>query len=221
MIPPERNAAFVAQMEEVLDLYHEPYDPQRPVIGFDEGGVQLLGQTREPWPAAPGRPAREDYEYTRNGGASLFMAFEPLAGVRHVWTTPRRTAVDFALVLRDLADVHYRDARVVRLVLDNLNTHRVASLYQAFAPAEARRLARRFELHYTPVHGSWLNVAECELSVLSRQCLRRRLPGIEVLRREVQAWEEGRNAATIKVDWQFTTADARIKLRRLYPAIQS
>jgi DDE superfamily endonuclease len=207
-------------MEDVLDVYAQPLDPSRPVVCVDEGGKQLIGDVREPLPVRPGNPAKQDYEYERGGMANLFMAFEPLAGVRHVEVTDRKTATDFARFLRRLADEWY--ARVVKIVLvcDNLNTHTPAALYEAFEPAEARRLAERFEWHYTPKHGSWLNVAEMELSVLARQCLDRRIPDVEALRREVAAWERARNAATVKVDWHFTTADARVKLKRLYPIIE-
>jgi hypothetical protein len=217
VIPPKANAAFVANMEDVLDVYARPPDPSRPVVCVDEGGKQLIGDVREPLPARPGRAAKQDYEYQRNGMANLFMAVEPLSGWRHVEVTERKTAVDFAHFLRLLSDGPFRDCEKIVLVCDNLNTHTPASLYEAFEPAEARRLAGRFEWHHTPKHGSWLNVAECELSVLARQCLDRRIPDQETLQREVAAWERTRNAAAVKVDWQFTTADARIKLRHLYP----
>jgi hypothetical protein len=207
-------------MEDVLDVYARPYAEQRPVVGVDEGGKQLIGDAREPLPARPGSPAKQDYEYERNGMANLFMAFEPLAGRRQVEVTERKTAGDFARFLRRLSDEWYPEAERIVLVCDNLNTHGLASLYEAFEPAEARRLAGRFEWHYTPKHGSWLNVAEMELSVVARQCLDRRIPDLEALRREVRAWEEKRNAAVAKVDWQFTTADARVKLKRLYPTIE-
>jgi transposase len=207
-------------MEDVLDVYARPYDPGRPVVGIDEGGKQLIGDVREPLPLRPGSPAKEDYEYERAGVANLFMASEPLAGWRHVEVTQRRTAADFARFLRLLSDGPYRHAEKIVLVCDNLNTHAPAALYEAFEPAEARRLAERFEWHYTPKHGSWLNVAECELAVVARQCLDRRIPDLEALRREVAAWERGRNVAAVKVDWQFTTADARVKLKRLYPTVQ-
>jgi hypothetical protein len=190
------------------------------VVCVDEGGKQLIGDVREPLPARPGSPAKEDYEYQRCGMANLFMASEPLAGWRHVEVTERRTAADFARFLRLLSDGPYGHAERIVLVCDNLNTHTPASLYEAFAPEEARRLAARFEWHHTPKHGSWLNVAECELAVVARQCLDRRIPDLEVLRREVAAWERARNVAAVKVDWQFTTADARVKLKRLYPTFQ-
>jgi len=207
-------------MEDVLDVYARPLDPARPVVCIDEGGKQLIGDVREPLPARPGSPAKEDCEYERGGMANLFMAVEPLAGWRHAEVTQRKTAADFARFLRLLSDGPYRDAERIVLVCDNLNTHGPASLYEAFAPEEARRLALRFEWHYTPKHGNWLNVAECELSVLARQCLGRRIPDLEALKREVAAWERARNVASVTVVWQFTTADARVKLKKLYPTVQ-
>jgi hypothetical protein len=207
-------------MEDVLDVYARPYDEKRPVVCVDEGGKQLIGEVREPLPVRPGAAAKHDSEYERGGMANLFMAVEPLAGARHVEVTERKTAVDFARFLRVISDELYPHAEKVVLVCDNLNTHTPASLYEAFEPAEARRLAARFEWHHTPKHGSWLNVAECELSVVARQCLDRRIPDIETLKREVAAWERARNAAQVRVDWQFTTADARIKLKRLYPTVE-
>ena len=207
-------------MEDVLDVYARPYDVARPVVCVDEGGKQLIGDVREPLPVRPASPAKQDHEYERGGMANLFMAFEPLAGRRQVEVTERKTAADFARLLRRLADDWYPEAERIVLVCDNLNTHAPASLYEAFAPAEARRLAERFEWHYTPKHGSWLDMAEMELSVLARQCLDRRIPDLSALRREVEAWERDRNAAVVKVDWQFTTADARVKLKKLYPTIE-
>jgi hypothetical protein len=207
-------------MEDVLDVYARPSDETRPVVGVDEGGKQLLGDVRAPLPLRPGSAAKQDSEYERGGMANLFMAFEPLAGRRHVEATERKTAGDFARFLKRLSDEWYPKAAKIVLVCDNLNTHTPAALYEAFAPAEARRLAERFEWHYTPKHGSWLNVAEMELSVLARQCLDRRIPDMGALRREVEAWERRRNAAVVKVDWQFTTADARVKLKKLYPTFQ-
>jgi hypothetical protein len=207
-------------MEDVIEVYHRPRDPERPVVCVDEGGKQLVGDVRPPLPVRAGSPAKEDYEYVRNGVANLFLAFEPLAGRRVVEVTERRTAVDFARFLKHLLDVVYPSARRLVLVTDNLNTHGTGSLYEAFEPAEARRLAERIEWHYTPKHGSWLNMAEIELSVLARQCLDRRIPDRETLAREVAAWETKRNAAEVVADWQFTTADARVKLKRLYPTIQ-
>ncbi len=187
---------------------------------MDEISKQLVAEVRTPIPAAAGRTARVDYEYKRNGVVNVFMFTEPLAGWRSASVTERRTKVDWALAVRELLDVRYPNARVIRLVLDNLNTHSLGSLYEAFAPEDARRLAKRLELHYTPKHGSWLNIAETELSVLSRQCLGRRVATRENLASEVRAWEEERNSSTVGVDWQFTTADARVKLKRLYPDLK-
>ncbi len=208
-------------MEDVLEVYHRPYDPQRPVVCFDEASKQLLKETRTPMPAAPGRPATTDYEYERNGTANMFMMFEPLAGKRHVRVTERRTAVDYAYAVRELVDVHCVAAAKIVLVHDNLNTHKPASLYEAFPPDEARRILDRLEIHYTPKHGSWLNMAETELGILSRQCLDRRLADRPALTNEIAAWETARNSAECKVHWQFTTADARTKLWRLYPVIEA
>lgn len=207
-------------MEDVLDVYATAYDSGRPVVCVDEGGKQLVGDVREPLPVRVSSPAKEDYEYERGGMANLFMAFEPLGGWRHVEVTERKTSVDFARFLRVLSDEHHAAAERIVLVCDNLSTHTAAALYEAFEPAEARRLAERFEWHYTPKHGSWLNVAECELSVLARQCLDRRIPDRDTLKREVAAWETERNAAGVTADWQFTTADARVKLKSLYPKTQ-
>ena len=207
-------------MEDVLAVYKRPQDPQRPVVCLDETSKQLVGETRTPVPAAPGQPRRVDYEYERKGTANLFMTFEPLAGKRWVKVTQRRTAKDFADVIRTLVDERYRQAEKIVLVMDNLNTHKLASLYEAFAPTEARRLLERLEIHYTPKHGSWLDMAETELSVLARQCLNRRIANIQTLTREVQAWEKQRNKARCRIDWRFTTNNARIKLKRLYPSIQ-
>jgi transposase len=221
VIPPKANAAFVANMEDVLAVYHRPPDDSRPVVCVDEGGKQLIGDTRDPLPIRPGSVARVDHEYVRAGVANLFLAFEPLAGWRHVEVTERKTSVDFAHFVRRLVDEQYPDAERVVLVLDNLSTHTPASLYQAFEAAEARRLCERLEWHYTPKHGSWLNVAECELSVLARQCLDRRIPDMGTLRREVGSWERDRNAASVAADWQFTTTEARTRLKRLYPVIET
>ena len=206
-------------MEDVLEVYHRPHDPTRPVVCLDETSKQLIKETRMPIPAKPGRPARHDYEYERNGTANLFMLFAPLEGWRHVEVTGRRAAVDYARVLKDLSDTHFRDASKIVLVQDNLSTHKPASLYEAFPAPEARRLVERFEWHYTPKHGSWLDMAESELSVLSGQCLDRRIPDKHTLIEEVAAWENDRNNAHAKADWQLTTADARVKLKRLYPAM--
>jgi len=205
-------------MEDVLDVYHRPHDPECPVVCLDETSKQLITETRVPVPAKPGRVARYDYEYARNGTANLFMLFAPLEGWRHVAVTDRRTAKDFAYILKELSDTHFPEAPKIALVQDNLNTHRPASLYEAFPAAEARRLVGRFEWHYTPKHGSWLNMAESELSVLSSQCLDRRIPDKQSLTDEAAAWQAGRNKNHTKADWQFTAADARVKLKRLYPA---
>ena len=207
-------------MEEVIEVYQRPYDPKRPQVCMDETSKQLLADTRDPLPAQPGLPERFDYEYKREGVADLFMFFEPLMGKRHVKVSDRRTRRDWALAMRDLSDVYYPEAEVIVIVLDNLNTHSPASFYETFEPAEALRLANRFEFHYTPKHGSWLNMTEIELSVLSRQCLDRRIPDQETLERETKAWEDERNAQVVKVLWRFTTADARIKLKHLYPLIE-
>ena len=211
------SAEFVAHMEDVLDLYAQPYDPRRPVVCFDETSTQLLADTRPPLPAQPGRPARQDYEYRREGTRNLFLTCEPMAGWRHVQVTERRTMQDFARRMRWLADEAYPEAEVVRVVLDNLNTHRRASLYETFPAEEARRIARRLEFHYTPKHGSWLNMAEIEFSVLSRSCLKQRLSGEEALKREVQALVKECNSAQATIQWRFNTQDARTKLHRLYP----
>jgi hypothetical protein len=207
-------------MEDVLDVYHRPYDENRPLVCLDEASKQLIGEVIEPIPAVPGQPERFDYEYTRNGTANLFMISEPLVGWRAVHVTERRTAVDFAEVVRWLVEEVHEEAEVVVLVMDNLNTHKLASLYEAFPPEQARRISERLEIHHTPKHGSWLNMAEIELSVLSRQCLDRRIETREELEKEVAAWEERRNERGMEVRWQFTTADARIKLRRRYPTTQ-
>ena len=206
-------------MEDVLEVYKRPYDPTRPVVCLDETSKQLIGETRPPVPAAPGKVAQYDYEYVRNGVANLFMIFEPLAGQRDVEVTDRRTKKDYAECLRKISDEMYPDAEVIVLVQDNLNTHTPGSLYEAFEPAEAKRLADRFEVHYTPKHGSWLDMAEIELGILGRQCLSRRIEDVGMLRREVKAWEVARDGVDSKVNWQFTTADARIKLKKLYPSI--
>ena len=207
-------------MEDVLEVYHRPYDPKRPLIALDESSKQLIGETVQPLPPEPGQPERFDYEYVRNGTANLFMISEPLLGWRTVQVTERRTATDFAEVLRWLAEDLHPEAEKLVLVMDNLNTHKLASLYEAFPPEQARRIVERFEIHYTPKHGSWLNVAEIELSVLIRQCLNRRIESGEKLRSEILAWELVRNDKRVEIRWQFTTADARIKLHRLYPITQ-
>ena len=209
----------MAAMEDVIDLYHEPYDADRPLVCMDEQPRQLIRETRIPVPATRGRPAREDFEYEREGTANLFLVVEPLAGWRHIEVTERRTSVDWAHQIRWLLDERYPAVKQVRLVCDNLNTHKIASLYEAFEPEEARRLARRLDIHYTPKHGSWLDIAEVELSALSHQCLDRRIPDASTLRSEVAAWEQDLNSRQRGVDWRFTTKDARIKLKRLYPQI--
>jgi hypothetical protein len=206
-------------MENTLEVYHRPHDPERPLVCLDETSKQLVAETRAPIPMGPGQPARHDYEYKRNGTANAFMLFAPLEGWRQVKVTERRTAVDYAHVLKDLADVHFPKAEKIVLVQDNLNTHVQASLYEAFPAAEARRLVERFEWNWTPKHGSWLNMAEAELGVLARQCLDRRIEDKPTLEREVAAWVARRNAHNAKADWHFTTADARVKLKRLYPAL--
>lgn len=206
-------------MEDVLAVYTRPRDPDHPLVCLDETSKQLLAETRLPIPMKPGRPARFDYEYERNGTANLFMMFAPLEGWRHVEVTDRHTAVDYAHVLKDLADVHFASAKTIVMVQDNLGIHSKASLYQAFPPAEARRLVERFEWHYTPKHGSWLNLAESELGVLSSQCLDRRITDKQTLAQEVAAWQDDRNANHAKANWHFTTPDARTRLKHLYPSI--
>jgi hypothetical protein len=206
-------------MEDVLEVYHRPFDERRPLVCVDEVPVQLVGETRVPVPPRPGRPERYDYEYVRNGTANLFMTFEPLVGWRHVAVTARRTAKDFAEVLRWLVEDLHPEARKVVLVTDNLNTHTPGCLYAAFDPARARGIAERLEWHYTPKHGSWLNMAEIELAALTKQCLDRRLASAADLEREGGAWEEERNERMVEARWQFTTAKARIKLHRLYPTL--
>lgn len=206
-------------MEDVLEVYHRPYDPNRPLICFDEGSKQQTKETRLPLPPQPGAVAKYDYEYERNGTSNLFIFFAPLEAWRHLKVTDRRTMIDFAYCLRDLIDIHFPQAKKIVLVMDNLNTHKLASLYEAFPPAEARRIVEKLEIHYTPKHGSWLNMAEIEMSVLHRQCLKARIPDQETLIEKVAAWENRRNARGSSVHWQFTTEDARIKLHRLYPTI--
>ncbi|HXW23548.1 MAG TPA: IS630 family transposase [Xanthobacteraceae bacterium] len=219
VIPPKANSAFVAGMEDVLAVYTRPRDRDRPLVCLDETSKQLIAETRVPIPMKRGRPARFDYEYERNGTANLFMLFAPLEGWRHVKVTDRHTAVDYAHVLKELADIHFADAKTIVLVQDNLNIHSKASLYEAFPAAEARRLVERFEWHYTPKHGSWLNLAESELGVLSAQCLDRRIPDQQTLIDEIAAWEHDRNVRHTKANWHFTAANARVKLKHLYPSI--
>lgn len=202
-------------MEDVLEVYAEPYDPTRPKVNFDETSKQLIKETRQPLPARPGKRPRFDYEYERNGTRNLFLFVEPQPGERHVHVTEQRTKVDFAQEMQWLVDICYPEAEVIRVVLDNLNTHKIASLYEAFQPAEARRIARKLELHYTPKHGSWLNMAEIELGVLQRQCLDRRMPDEDTLKSEIAAWKHQRNAEQATIDWRFSVTDARQKLERL------
>lgn len=219
-IPPKEDAAFVAAMEDVLEVYGRPVEPSVPVVCMDESSKQLVGEVSEPLPAVPGSPAKQDSEYVRNGVASIFMFTAPHIGWSRATVTERRTCEDWAVQIRTLVDVDFPDAEKIVLVLDNLNTHFPASLYKAFPPAEARRILERLELHYTPKHGSWLNIAEIELSVLSSQCLDRRIPDIETLSGEVEKWCEDRNSRPRKIDWQFRNKDARIKLKSLYPKVE-
>jgi len=221
VIPPKRNADFVMHMEDVLDIYQRRYDPKVPVVCMDEQPVQLIKETRVPIPAKPGMPKRIDFEYERNGTANNFMFTEPLAGWRKVNVRERKTKVDWAEEVKELLDTDYPRAKKVILVCDNLNTHKLASLYDAFEPSEARRLIKRLEIHFTPRHGSWLNIAEIELSVFTRQCLNRRMPSIKKLRAEAKNWYRRRNKSQKQIKWQFKTKDARIKLIQLYPQIQA
>lgn len=207
-------------MEDVLDLYAEPYDPQRPQVCFDESPVQLVSETRSSLPVRPGRIACYDYEYKREGTANLFLFVQPLLGWRQVNVTARRTKQDFARQMKLLVDVYFPEAILIRLVVDNLNTHTPAALYETFAPDEARRITRKLEFHYTPKHGSWLNMAECEFAVLDTQCLDRRIPNIGTLKREIDAWQTKRNQDKTKINWQFGTDSARVKLKRLYPSLE-
>jgi transposase len=219
VIPPHENAEFVWRMEDILALYHELYDARFPLVCFDESSKQLIQEKRLPLPARPGAPQRYDYEYQRNGTRNLFMFSEPLTGWRHVQVTERRTKLDWAYCMRYLVDELFPEAERIRVVLDNLNTHTPAALYAAFEPAEARRILDKLEFHYTPKHGSWLNMAEIEFSVLTRQCLGRRIPDEETLCQEIAAWESERNDHAQAIDWQFTTEDARVKLAQLYPSL--
>jgi hypothetical protein len=220
-IPPKQSAEFVYHMEDVLEVYQRPYDPKRPVICIDETSKQLIGETRTPLPLGPGMIERYDHEHVRHGTTNLFLACEPLAGWRHVAVTEHRCRVDWAGFIRDLLEGRYAQAERVVLVMDQLNTHALASLYEAFPPEEAKRLAERIELHHTPKHGSWLNIAEIELSALGRQCLARRIAQQDTLRRKVEQWADQRNATATKIVWHFTTEQARIKLRSLYPSHHS
>lgn len=219
-IPPEQNAEFVCAMENVLEVYTRPYDPKRPVVCLDEKSKQLVGEVCKSIAARSGEVERCDYEYVRNGTANLFMLVEPLRGWRHVNVTTRRTKVDFAKQVKEISDVHFADADRITLVMDNLNTHRLSTLYEAFEPSEARRLIERIEVIHTPRHGSWLNMAECELSALERQVLGVRISEEAALQSRVTNWGQDRNQRCRRIDWQFRTPDARIKLRRLYPQMQ-
>lgn len=218
-IPPKESAAFVANMEDVLYVYQLPYDAAYPQVCMDESCKQLVGEVQIPIPGKPGCPLRYDDEYVRKGVSEIFIFVEPLTGWRHIEVTERRTKKDWAHQIKNLLDVHYPEAIKVRLVMDNLNTHSVSSLYETFPAVEARRLAEKLEIHYTPKHGSWLNMAEIEFSALSHQCLDRRIENVEILKCEILAWEISRNNKNSKIDWRFTTDDARIKLKKLYPNI--
>jgi hypothetical protein len=218
-IPPEQSAEFVCAMEDVLDVYTAPADPDEPLVCFDETSKQLVKESRTPLPMEPGQPLRYDYEYERNGVANLFLFYEPLTGWRHVEVTDRRAKVDFAHQMKWLVEERHPQARRVKVVLDNLNTHSYGSLYEAFPPEEARRIKERLAFIYTPKHGSWLNMAEIEFSVLASQCLDRRMGETSFLHQEVEAWEQERNARGSRIDWRFTTEDARIKLKHLYPSL--
>jgi hypothetical protein len=220
-IPPEQSGEFVAHREDVLEVYQQPYDPQVPLVCMEEQPVQLIKEVRKPLPAEEGNPERYDYEYERNGTATIFMFTEPLSGTRTVSVRAHKTAIDWATEVQHLLDLQYPEAACIRLVCDNLNTHGIGSLSEAFPPEQARRLASRLEIHHTPKHGSWLKIAEIELSALTLQCLDRRIPARETLMNETQQWEQRRNASQKGVDWQCSTQDARIKLKRLYPQIQS
>ena len=220
-IPPQHNAEFVCAMENVLEVYKRPYDPKRPVVCMDEKPKPLVKETRTPIACRPSQPQRVDYEYERNGTANVFLFVEPLRGWRRVEATERRTRIDWAQQIKQLVDVDYKHAEQITLVSDNLNTHSPASLYEAFEPAEARRLFEKLQMVHTPKHGSWLNVAEVELAVLEKQSIGGRVPDRESLQQRVKPWEQERNSTNVTVNWQFTTHNARIKLRRLYPQIQT
>jgi len=207
-------------MEDVLDLYSEPYDRQQPLVCFDESPVQLVSETRSPLVVRPGQAACYDYEYKREGTANLFLLVQPLLGWREVNVTAHRTKQDFAQQMKLLVDVYFPEAKLIRMVVDNLNTHTPAALYEAFEPEEARRITRKLEFHYTPKHGSWLNMAECEFAVLNAQCLDRRIADVETLQREIEAWQSKRNEQKAKIDWRFDTGAARVKLKRLYPSLK-
>jgi hypothetical protein len=218
-IPPDHSASFAAPMEDVLGEYEKPYNADCPLVCMDESNKQLVGEARAPIAAAPGHPQIVDHEYVRHGAANIFLEVEPLAGKSHVEITETRTRRDWAWFIKGMVDERYPQAKKIRLVMDNLNTHDISSLYATFAPEEAKRLADKLEIYYTPRHGSWLNIAEIELSVLSRQCLDRRIPTIEQMRSEVNAWQADRNNRSAKVDWQFANEKARVKLKRLYPKL--
>ena len=220
MIPPEQNGSFVANMEMVLDVYKRPFDPLYPVVCMDESPKQLIAETKVPIPASPGKPAKQDYEYKRCGVCNVFLACEPLAGKRTVKITERKTKLDWACFIEEIAD-QYETAERITLVMDNLNTHNPGSLYESFPPDKAKALWDRFCFVYTPKHGSWLNMAEIELNVLTGQCLKRRIDNIDIVKKEAAAWQKSRNNKNAKVNWQFTAEDARIKLRRLYPTLDS
>jgi len=220
-IPPQQNGEFVARMEDILDTYALPYDPEIPLICMDEQPAQLLGEYIEPIEIKPGDCKKEDFQYVRNGTCAIFMFTEPLAGWRNVNAEERRTKLDWAAQIKELLEIHYSNAKKIRLVMDNLNTHSIGSLYEAFSPDIARSLAQRLEIHYTPKHGSWLNIAEIELSALTTQCLNRRISDLGTLRKEISVWNKSRNESQKSVDWQFTANDARGKLKSLYPVIVS
>jgi len=220
-IPPEANAEFVCNMEDILETYMKSYDSRHPLVCMDETTKQQIKETRIPMAMKPGKNKCYDHEYERNGVSNLFMFFSPTEKRRHIKVTDRRTKTDWAQAMKELADEQYSDADIITVVMDNLNTHGPASFYEAFEPEEARRLSQRFDFHYTPKHGSWLNMAETELSILSRQCLARRIPDQQTLKKETAAWEKQRNAKCSTIDWQFTTKDARVKLRRLYPTFHA
>lgn len=219
-IPAAYNGEFVARMEDVLEVYALPYDKEMPMVCMDEQPFQLLDEKLKPLKMKPGKVRKEDYEYIRNGVCSIFVFTEPLANWRHVYASQRRTKKDWALQIRELLEVHYPKVKRIRLVMDNLNTHAISSLYETFPPETALRLAKRLEIHYTPKHGSWLNIAEIELNAMTKQCLDRRIPDLDSLRAELEPWEQHRNAASKSVDWHFTTDTARDKLKWLYPKLQ-
>ncbi len=219
IIPPKQNSDFVANMEQVLDVYKRPYNKDFPVVCMDESPKQLIKETRVPVPMKPGHEAREDFEYERCGVANIFLASEPLKGKRYISITEKKTKIDWAIFIKQIADEWYKDAVKIILVMDNLATHKAAALYDAFKPEEAKRIWDRFEFVYTPKHGSWLNMAEIELNVLTRQCLNRRIDNMEKMKQEVTAWQNHRNNKNSTINWQFTNQDARIKLKRLYPTI--